>query len=103
MVDGQRVFIVKRPDCRAMQHADMAARAQGFGNVARQRSDIGALAAGDFEHRLLTAMFDQPDRVDIDLARLQLHGLASPRQVIGALAIHLERRIDRWPLPVSCR
>ena len=84
------------PTAVRRKRADMAVAAEQPADIARQRPDIGSLAAFGLEHRMVgVRLLDQGQVVDLDLAGLQLDDLAVAGDVIGALALDLDGRIVR--------
>src|SRR5262249_626036 len=95
----------------------MAVTAQQAPHVARQRPDIGTLAAMGFEYRLIAVgAFHERKLENIDRAGFEADGLAVARDVVGALAGDLDggelrrhlrdaagevrqQRTDRPPVP----
>ena len=86
-------------DGDAPERRHMADGPQRLGEVPGEAAHIGALAGQDLENRMVAVgPLDQLEALDQDLPRGQIDGLPGPGQVIGALAGHLERRIDRRAL-----
>src|SRR3984893_18361517 len=93
LLQNHRVRFVEWPDPRAPQCADMAVTAKTSAEVAGDRAHIGALAAARFEHRLFGQGIYEIEGADRHRTRGQLRRLATTRQIVGALAIDLDRRI----------
>ena len=76
----------------------MAVTAKTSAKVAGDRAHIGSLAAARFEHRLVTPRVNEIERVNCHRTRGQHRRLAATRQIVGALAIDLDRRTGRRQL-----
>ncbi len=73
----------------------MAVAAEQPAEIARNRPDISSLAAFGLENRPVRLGGDEIEPVDDDFARDHLDRDAFTREVIGALARDLDRRIGR--------
>ena len=97
-------FFAEWPDRGPPQRADMAETAQSAAEIAGQRAHIGALAAFGLEHRMIgVGDVDQLQPADLDRPGRKFHRLAVAGEVIGALAVDLDRRIARRHLLDACR
>ena len=69
----------------------MAETAENAAHIARQRPNIGSLAAFGLENRMIgVGRLDQGQIVDIDRAGFERDLLAVAGQIIGALALDLD-------------
>src|SRR5262249_26944963 len=90
------VSLAERPDRRASERGHMAEALEFASNIAGERPHIGALAALGLEHGVVPIWhIDQIESVYLDRALLELNHLAVTREVVGALAVNLERREPR--------
>ena len=94
----------ERADAGAPQRPHMAEGSRAAAEIARERAHIGALAALGLEHRVLgVRRLDQREPVDLDRPRRELDLLALAREVVGALALDLERGVAAAASARSCR
>src|ERR1700741_3991645 len=74
----------------------MAKTAEKAAEIAGERAYRGRLAAFGLEDRMVrTEGTDESHPADLDQARAEFHHFAIARQVVGALAFDLDRRIAR--------
>src|SRR6478672_8086397 len=74
----------------------MPETAESSAEIARDRAHIGAFAALGFEHRLVGRRHcGKFQAMDFDRAGAQLYRLAVAREIVGALALDLDRRKAR--------
>jgi hypothetical protein len=86
-------------DRRTPQCHDMAITAQGSTYVARQRSNVGSLAAFGRKDRLVgIGHREEVKAMDFNRARGKLYDLALARDVVRPLACDLYGRKTRWNL-----
>ena len=89
----------ERSDRGPPQRRNVAETAELAAHVAGERPDIGALAAGGLEHGVVGIRdIDKFQPLDVHGPALQGDRLSVARQVIGALALDLDRRIARRDL-----
>ena len=93
---GERngINFCERPDARAAQRGHMAVAAEFAAEIARDGAHIGAFAAARFEHSLVRREAHKIQRPDVNGARGKLNRFAIAGQIIGALAVNLDRGID---------
>src|ERR1700677_2715894 len=73
----------------------MAVTTQRPTQIAGDRPDIGALAAFGLEYGLIRFVRDENEAMNDDFARRNFELRAPARQIVGALAADLDRRIGR--------
>src|ERR1700751_2241972 len=89
-------FFAEWPNGGPSQGTDMAKTAQSAAEIAGERAYIGTLAAFGLEDRMVRiGGTDEVQPADLDQARAEFHRFAIARQVVGALAFDLDRRIAR--------
>ena len=82
------------PGRGAAQRAHGALLAHGGGDILQQRADIGALGALHIQHILIFCRAAAVgDAVDLNGARLALHGHALTGQLIQRLTVQLDGRV----------
>ena len=87
------IFFAKRPDGSAPQPRHMPDRTQGLGQIAGERADIGTFAAGDSKFGMIgIGQAQQLDFLDENRPGSEVHSLARPGEIIGPLALDLDRR-----------
>ena len=90
-IQRNRLRFVEPADRSPAQFGDMPDRAERLREVAGKRADIGPFADRRLELGMVRIrQVRKAQRHDLDGTRGERHSLAATREVIGALARHLE-------------
>ena len=91
-LSGDRLRLPERPDAGATQRDDVTEAAERAADVAGDGADVGAPAAFGLEHRRQRiGHVDEFEPVDLHGTRFELDGFALAREIVGALAVDLDR------------
>ena len=97
-------FSSNGPTWVAAQRANMAETAENAAHIARERPDVGSLAAFGLENRMVRIGLSTSARPWMSTGRASsVDLLAVARQIIGALALDLDRGEARRHLHDRCR
>ena len=88
----------ERPHLTAQKKGHSERASGHFPHVAAERADVGACRAGDGETEERRLYLTEDQIINGDRTGRKLDGISFTRQLVGALAIHLDGRVGRGTL-----